>query len=128
MCSVSVLYVPIILYMYPIVNIQTIQILTNYFVQYALCTHYIIYAKILSIKERRYNMPVSEAQQRAVNKYLKNNLDDIKIRVKKGEKEKLKTIAEQQGLSLNAFVLSAIDEKINRLNHPARLDIDNLLN
>ena len=73
-------------------------------------------------------MPVSEAQQRAVNKYLKNNLDDIKIRVKKGEKEKLKTIAEQQGLSLNAFVLSAIDEKINRLNHPARLDIDNLLN
>ena len=73
-------------------------------------------------------MPVSEAQQRAVNKYLKNNLDDIKIRVKKGEKEKLKTIAEQQGLSLNAFILTAIDEKIERLNHPPNLNLDELLN
>lgn len=73
-------------------------------------------------------MPVSEAQQRAVNKYLKNNLDDIKIRVKKGEKEKLKTIAEQQGQSLNAFILTAIDEKIDRLNHPTRLNLNELLN
>lgn len=73
-------------------------------------------------------MPVSEAQQRAVNKYLKNNLDDIKIRVKKGEKEKLKTIAEQQGQSLNAFILTAIDEKIDRLNHPPNLNLDELLN
>ena len=46
----------------------------------------------------------------------------------KGRKDELKAIAEEQGQSLNAFVLSAIDEKINRLNHPARLDIDNLLN
>lgn len=60
-------------------------------------------------------MPVSDAQQRAVNKYLKNNLDDIKIRVKKGRKDELKAIAEEQGQSLNAFVLSAIDEKIERL-------------
>lgn len=73
-------------------------------------------------------MPVSEAQQRAVNKYLKNNLDDIKIRVKKGEKEKLKTIAEQQGQSLNAFILTAIDEKIDRLNHSPNLNLDELLN
>nr|WP_315104186.1 hypothetical protein [uncultured Catonella sp.] len=46
---------------------------------------------------------------------LKNNLDDIKIRVKKGRKDELKTIAGQQGQSLNAFVLSAIDEKIERI-------------
>jgi hypothetical protein len=64
-------------------------------------------------------MPVSDAQQRAVNKYLKNNLDDIKIRVKKGRKDELKAIAEEQGQSLNAFVLSAIDEKIERLEREA---------
>ena len=64
-------------------------------------------------------MPVSDAQQRAVNKYLKNNLDDIKIRVKKGRKDELKVIAEEQGQSLNAFVLSAIDEKIERLEREA---------
>ena len=64
-------------------------------------------------------MPVTDAQQRAVNKYLKNNLDDIKIRVKKGRKDELKAIAEEQGQSLNAFVLSAIDEKIERLEREA---------
>ena len=64
-------------------------------------------------------MPVSDAQQRAVNKYLKNNLDDIKIRVKKGRKDELKAIAEEQGQSLNAFVLAAIDEKIERLEREA---------
>lgn len=64
-------------------------------------------------------MPVSEAQQRAVNKYLKNSLDDIKIRVKKGRKDELKAIAKEQGQSLNAFVLSAIDEKIERLEREA---------
>lgn len=33
-------------------------------------------------------MPVSEAQQRAVNKYLRNNFDGIKTRVPKGKIER----------------------------------------
>lgn len=37
------------------------------------------------------------------------------MNIKKGRKDELKTIADGQGLSLNAFVLSAIDEKIERL-------------
>ena len=30
---------------------------------------------------------VSKAQQQCVNKYIKNNYDDIKLRVKKGQRE-----------------------------------------
>ncbi|MGP1440871.1 MAG: hypothetical protein ACTTJ3_09070 [Treponema sp.] len=66
------------------------------------------------IIERGYTMAVSEAQQRAVNKYLKNNLDDIKVRVKKGRKEELKAIAESLGESLNTFINKAIEERIER--------------
>ena len=40
----------------------------------------------------------------------------------------LKIIAEQQGQSLNAFILTAIDEKIDRLNHSPHLNLDELLN
>ena len=32
-------------------------------------------------------MAVSKAQQRAVNKYVKNNYDEIKLRMPKGKKE-----------------------------------------
>lgn len=35
-------------------------------------------------------MPASKAQQKAVAKYMKNNYDELKIRVPKGEKDKIK--------------------------------------
>lgn len=59
-------------------------------------------------------MPASKAQQRAVAKYMKTNYDEIKIRVAKGEKEKIKAHAESRGESLNGFINKAIDEKIER--------------
>ena len=68
------------------------------------------------------------ARTRANNKYSAKTYDRLNILVKKGRREELKTIADGQGLSLNAFVLSAIDEKIDRLNHSPHLDLDNLLN
>ena len=68
------------------------------------------------------------ASTRAKRKYNEKAYDRLTMNIKKGRKDEIKTIAEQQGQSLNAFVLSAIDEKINRLNHPAQLDLDNLLN
>ena len=46
---------------------------------------------------------------------MKENLDDIKIRVKKGERERYKKIAESDGKSLNAMVIAALEEYIN--NH-----------
>ena len=67
------------------------------------------------------------ARTRANNKYSAKAYDRLNILVKKGKRSELKTIAEQQGQSLNAFVLSAIDEKIERLDLSRQVDSDELL-
>lgn len=59
-------------------------------------------------------MPASKAQQKAVAKYMKNNYDELKIRVPKGEKDKIKAHAETKGESVNGFVKRAIDETMER--------------
>lgn len=60
-------------------------------------------------------MPVTEAQQKAVNKYLRNTFDDIKIRVPKGTREEYRTAAAALGYSsFNNFVVQAIEEKLER--------------
>lgn len=60
--------------------------------------------------------PVSEARKRANEKYVKNTYDEIKVRVPKGKKEKIKTHAESIDGSLNKFINRAIDEAIERDN------------
>ena len=59
-------------------------------------------------------MPASKAQQNAVAKYMKNNYDELKVRVPKGEKEKIKAHAESRGESVNGFVKRAVDETMER--------------
>lgn len=59
-------------------------------------------------------MATTKAGQRAVAKYMKNNYDEIKIRVPKGKKDKIKAHATERGESLNGFVNRAIDETIER--------------
>ena len=59
-------------------------------------------------------MPASKAQQRAVAKYMKENYDEIKIRIVKGEKDRIKAHAEQRSESVNGFIKRAIDETIER--------------
>lgn len=56
----------------------------------------------------------TEAKKKANSKYLKNTVETIAFRVPRGEKEKLKDIAEREGLSLNAFIDSAVKEKIEK--------------
>ncbi len=58
--------------------------------------------------------PASKAQQKAVAKYMKNNYDELKVRMPKGKKDIIKTAAENQGKSVNGFINEAIDEKINK--------------
>ena len=53
-------------------------------------------------------MPVSKAQQKAVSKYMKENYDELKVRIPKGQKEIIKAHAEAQGESLNAFINRAV--------------------
>ena len=47
-------------------------------------------------------------------RYVKENLEEIRFRVKKGDKDKYKSAAENAGLSMAKFFLSAADEKIER--------------
>ena len=57
---------------------------------------------------------VSAAQQKAVNKYVKENYDRINVNMPKGHKEAVKAHAESQGESLNAFINRAILETMER--------------
>ena len=59
-------------------------------------------------------MPTTKAQQRAVNKYMKENYDEIKVRTEKGQKDRIKAHAESRGESVNAFINRAISETMER--------------
>lgn len=54
-------------------------------------------------------MTVSKAHIKASAKYNKANYAEIKVYVKKEEKETIKAIATSQGMSVNAFITTAID-------------------
>ena len=58
--------------------------------------------------------PASKAQQKAVGKYMKENYDEIKVRVPKGHKEEIQSFAQSRGESVNGFINRAIDETIKR--------------
>lgn len=59
---------------------------------------------------------VSKAQQTAVNKYVKKNYDRINVTFPKGRKEILKAHAAQHGESVNAFIIRAVNETMERDN------------
>lgn len=57
---------------------------------------------------------VSKAQQRAVQKYVKNNYDRIVLTLPKGKRDEIKWYAELHDKSMNAYIIQAIEEKISR--------------
>lgn len=59
-------------------------------------------------------MATTKAQQRAVSKYMKENYDEIKVRVDKGRKDIIKAHAESKGESVNGFINRAIEETMER--------------
>lgn len=56
----------------------------------------------------------TDAKKRANAKYLKETVEDVRIRVPKGQKAVIKEHAKKQGESMNAFVIRAIDETMER--------------
>ena len=54
-------------------------------------------------------MAVSKAQQKAVNKYMRENYDRINLFVPKGKRAEIKTVAGRQNISTNQFINDAID-------------------
>ena len=65
-------------------------------------------------KEVVVSMAVSKAQQRATQKYIKNNYDRLELRIPKGERESIKQHAEKMGESLNQFLIRAVQETMRR--------------
>ena len=53
-------------------------------------------------------MAVSKAQQKAVSKYMKNNYDEMKIRVQKGAKSLIEAAAKANNDSINGYVKKAV--------------------
>lgn len=64
-------------------------------------------------KKRTYTGQ-TDARRKASAKYLKEMVEDVRIRVPKGQKAVIKEHAEKQGESMNAFVIRAIDETMER--------------
>ena len=54
------------------------------------------------------------ARTKATRKYNEKSYDRIEITVPKGQKEKIKVAAEQTGESVNSFINSAIQERIEK--------------
>ena len=89
----------IIQYLYPGINRQTFQINGYRYVE-----NY----------ERVNGMPKqTPARKKANQKYLATQ-DDIKVRVPKGKRTDYADFAKAHGMSLNKFVIEAIEEKMER--------------
>ena len=59
-------------------------------------------------------MATTKAQQKAVHKYVKKKYDRLEVTVPKGQKDVIRAHADHQGESVNAFVIRAIDETMER--------------
>ena len=59
---------------------------------------------------------VSKAQQKAVQKYVKNNYDRVVVTLPKGRRDEVKKHASDHGESMNAFIVLAVNETMKRDN------------
>ncbi len=57
---------------------------------------------------------VSKAQQQAVNRYMKKNYDRVLVTFKKGDKERIQAAAEKSGESVNGYIKTAIEQRMQR--------------
>ena len=62
-------------------------------------------------------MAPTEARKRANQKWQSEKVDDLRIRVPKGQREVIREHAARQGETINAFVFRAISETIERDNN-----------
>lgn len=59
-------------------------------------------------------MKISEARHRANEKYNAKAYEEIKVRVLKGQKEVIQSAARSKGESVNAYIIRAIAERMER--------------
>lgn len=53
-------------------------------------------------------MPLREAQKKAIKKYKAKNYEFINVRLNKGDKERLKELANAENKSVNQYILDRI--------------------
>ena len=59
-------------------------------------------------------MAYNESAKKATMKYMKENLENIQIRVKKGTRETYKEQAAKRGMSLQAYIISLIEKDMQQ--------------
>ena len=59
---------------------------------------------------------ISKAQQKAVQKYVKNNYDRVVVTFPKGRRDEIKNAAASVGESLNSYIKKAVDQRMGRDN------------
>lgn len=59
-------------------------------------------------------MAWEENTMKYINKYNAEKYDQISIRVPRGEKGRIKQAADKEGMSMTAYIVSAIEEKMNK--------------
>ena len=69
---------------------------------------------------------VSKAQQKAVNKYVKNNYDRINVTFPKGQKEIIMLAATAAGESVNSYIKKAVDQRMDVTTHNHRYSVNTL--
>ena len=59
---------------------------------------------------------ISKAQQKAVQKYVKNNYDRVVVTFPKGRQDAIKEYASTHGESMNSFIVRAVNKTMERDN------------
>ena len=62
-------------------------------------------------------MAYSEAQNKATQKYLSENMEQLRIWMPKGSKQKIKDFAEQQNLSMAEYVRKLIQMDMEKAGY-----------
>lgn len=56
---------------------------------------------------------LTESQKKANKKYIEEKTDTIYLRVKKGVKEKIKKAADKRNMSVTAFIIQCVNDKLS---------------
>lgn len=67
-------------------------------------------------------MPVIKSQQKAVNKYIRNNYDRLNICIPKGQKATLEAAAQEAGESVNTYTQRALLNRLGLSDWPTLVD------
>lgn len=62
----------------------------------------------------------NDVSKKATMKYIKENLEEVRFRVRKGEKERYKAHAERRGKSLTALIVDLLEQDIKNADNDNR--------